>query len=191
MDYDVKNLYEQHKMEVLKIMLKQRGVNTDVSETIETTFPAAVTKLDKVFVYMSTRSRISEKDIETVVEFTQKNGGELSIVVVPIAPSATILSIVRQYSDRFQLFHTGQLQFDIRTHRKVPPHRLLTEEEKKVFVEKYHITKPADQLPMIDSQDPMAKWIGAKPGDIVEVMRRSETAGATPYYRYCVADVTL
>ena len=33
--------------------------------------------------------------------------------------------------------------------------------------------------------------IEAKPGDIVEIIRKSESAGATPYYRVCVADVTL
>jgi DNA-directed RNA polymerase subunit H len=178
-------------MEVLKIMLKQRGINTSVSETIESEFPAVITKIDKVVVFVSNRSRISEKDIETIVGITQKNGGDMSIVIVPIPPSATILTAVRQYSDKFQLFHAGQLQFDITTHRKVPYHRLLSEDEKKVFVEKYHVAKPSEQMPMIDSQDPMAKWIGAKPGDILEIMRKSETAGSTPYYRYCVADVTL
>ena len=178
-------------MEVLKIMLSQRGVNTTVSETIETEFPATVTKFDKVFVFMSTRSRISDKDIDSIIEITQKNGGELSIVVVPIPPSANILSALRQRSDKIQLFHTGQLQFDITTHRKICPHRILNDEEKKAFVEKYHIKDPMTQMPMIDSQDIMARWIGAKPGDIVEIIRKSEAAGATPYYRVCVADVTL
>jgi DNA-directed RNA polymerase subunit H len=58
-------------------------------------------------------------------------------------------------------------------------------------MDKFHILNPSTQMPMIDSQDMMAKWIGAKPGDIVEIMRKSETAGSTPYYRHCVADVTL
>ena len=60
-----------------------------------------------------------------------------------------------------------------------------------MIVEKYHIKDPMNQMPMIDSQDMMARWIGAKPGDIVEIIRKSEAAGATPYYRVCVADVTL
>ena len=178
-------------MDVLKIMLQQRGVNIGTPETIETEFPAVVTKFDKVVVYFSNRSRISEKDIETIVGITQKNGGDMSIAIVPIAPSTTILSAVRKYSDKFQLFHVGQLQFDITTHRKVPSHRLLNEDEKKAFVEKYHISSLENNMPLIDSQDPMAKWIGAKPGDVIEVIRRSETSGATPYYRYCVADVSL
>lgn len=178
-------------MDVLKIMLQQRGIDTSVEEKIESEFSAAITKIGKIVIYMSNRSRISEKDIDAIMEITQQNGGELSIVVVSIPPSANILSVVKQKSDKFQLFHSGQLQFDITTHRKIPRHRLLNEDEKKAFSEKFHITKPEDQMPMIDSQDIMAKWIGAKPGDIVEIMRKSDTAGSTPYYRYCVADVTL
>jgi DNA-directed RNA polymerase subunit H (RpoH/RPB5) len=55
----------------------------------------------------------------------------------------------------------------------------------------FHIQDPNVQMPLLDSQDMMARWIGAKPGDIVEITRKSETAGSTPYYRLCVADVTL
>ena len=36
---------------------------------------------------------------------------------------------------------------------------------------------------------PFARWVGAKPGDIVEILRKSMTAGGTPYYRFCVASV--
>jgi DNA-directed RNA polymerase subunit H (RpoH/RPB5) len=178
-------------MDIIKVMLRQRGINTDVVEPIDTDFPAVVSKIEKVLVYVSNRSRISEKDIDTIIELTQKNGGDLSIVVVPIPPSATILTALRQKSDKIQLFHTGQLQFDITTHRKVPSHRILNAEERNAFMDKFHILDPSTQMPMIDSQDMMAKWIGAKPGDIVEIMRKSETAGSTPYYRHCVADVTL
>jgi len=178
-------------MEVLKLMLRQRGVNTDLTEPIETDFPATVTKIDKVVVYMSTRARITDKDVNAIIALTQKSGGVLSIVVLPVAPSPTILTYIRQKSDKFQLFHLGQLQFDITTHRKVPRHRILNAEEKEAFMKKFHVKNPSSQMPLLDSQDMMARWIGAKPGDIVEIIRKSETAGGTPYYRLCVADVTL
>jgi len=179
-------------LDVIQIMLRQRGIPSDVVEDIESEFQATIHKISNVLVFIMNRSRISsEKDIRSIVSIMDANGGTLSIVVVPVKPSETVRSLLRQYSDKIQLFHIGQLQFDITTHRKVPSHRILSTDEKKTFQEKFHIQTPATQMPLIDSQDPMALWIGAIPGDIVEVMRRSETAGGTPYYRFCVADVTL
>jgi DNA-directed RNA polymerase subunit H (RpoH/RPB5) len=37
----------------------------------------------------------------------------------------------------------------------------------------------------------MAKWIGAVPGDVIEVIRHSDVAGRVPFYRYCVEDVNI
>ena len=71
------------------------------------------------------------------------------------------------------------------------PHRILKEEEKTALYTKYTIAKPEEQLPWIDSQDAMVKWIGAVPGDVLEITRHSDVAGPTTYYRYCVADVNV
>ena len=173
-------------------MLSQRGMNTEVVQTIvEPAYQGEIVKIDKAVVYTSARARIGEKDIGKIIAITEKNGGALSIVIVPIPPSSTIVAAASQESKHFQIFHTGQLQFDIFTHRKVPPHRILNADERKVFQDKYHVENPATQLPLIDSQDAPVKWIGAVPGDIIEILRKSDTAGTTPYYRYCVADTSL
>lgn len=42
------------------------------------------------------------------------------------------------------------------------------------------------QFPYIQSTDSIAKEIGAKPGDLVRIVRSSETAGSSTYYRYVV-----
>ena len=42
------------------------------------------------------------------------------------------------------------------------------------------------QFPYILATDPVAKEIGAHPGDLVRVSRKSETAGSSVYYRYVV-----
>jgi len=178
-------------MEVLKIMLQQRGVDVASPDTIEAEFPAEMTKFGKTVVYMVERNRVVEKDIAKAISITEENGGDMTILVMPVPPSATTLTFLRQVADKCQLFHLSQLQFDITTHRKVPAHRILNAEERTAFLEKFHIRDPDTQMPLIDSQDMMARWIGAKPGDIVEIIRKSETAGNTPYYRLCVSDVTL
>jgi DNA-directed RNA polymerase subunit H (RpoH/RPB5) len=114
------------------------------------------------------------------------------ILVALSPPSENVLTAIKALAvDRVQVFHIRQLQFDITTHRMAMPHRILKEDERTAMATRYTVTKPAEQLPAIDSQDPMAKWIGAMPGDILEVTRHSDVAGPQVYYRYCVADVNV
>lgn len=74
--------------------------------------------------------------------------------------------------------------FKVSTHFLIPKHELLTKEESQQVLERFH-SSPS-QLPRILVTDPIAKEIGAKPGDFVRISRRSETAGSSTYYRYVV-----
>jgi len=71
-------------------------------------------------------------------------------------------------------------------HFLVPKHRILSPEEAQKVLEKYRV-KP-QQLPYISASDPVVKAIGAKPGDILEIIRDSETAGKAVYYRIVVEE---
>lgn len=75
-------------------------------------------------------------------------------------------------------------EFDPRGHVLVPEHRVLSKEEGEEILRKYRVRPP--QLPFLKSSDPVARLIGAKPGDIVEVRRESPTAGKAIAYRYVV-----
>ncbi len=75
-------------------------------------------------------------------------------------------------------------EFDPRGHVLVPEHRVLSKEEGEEVLRRYGV-KP-HQLPLLKSSDPVARAIGARPGDIVEVRRVSPTAGRAVAYRYVV-----
>ena len=74
--------------------------------------------------------------------------------------------------------------FKVSTHFLIPKHELLTKEEAMHALAATN-SSPS-QLPYILSTDPVAKEIGAKPGDFVKITRKSETAGSSVYYRYVV-----
>ncbi|MDV3276985.1 MAG: DNA-directed RNA polymerase subunit H [Nitrososphaerales archaeon] len=74
--------------------------------------------------------------------------------------------------------------FQISTHFLIPKHELLTREEAEQVVARNSATP--GQFPYILATDPVAKEIGAKPGDFVRITRKSETAGTSTYYRYVV-----
>jgi DNA-directed RNA polymerase subunit H len=74
--------------------------------------------------------------------------------------------------------------FDIFQHKLVPKQEILTEEEKSELLSKFRV-QPY-QLPQISSVDPTVKAIGAKPGNVLRVIRRSPTAGEHVAYRYVI-----
>jgi DNA-directed RNA polymerase subunit H len=74
--------------------------------------------------------------------------------------------------------------FDIFEHALVPFHQILSEKEKNQLLAQFKV-KPY-QMPQIKSGDPAVKVIGAKPGDVLKITRKSSTAGEHVTYRYVV-----
>ncbi len=77
-----------------------------------------------------------------------------------------------------------EFNFNLFEHELVPRHEILTSTEVKDLLEEYHIKHY--QLPYIRASDPVVKWIGAKPGDILRITRKSLTAGVSLAYKYVV-----
>jgi len=75
--------------------------------------------------------------------------------------------------------------FNILDHELVPKHEIISEKEREELIKKYGITS-LKQLPRIFTSDPVVKAIGAKPGDIIKITRKSPTAGETVYYRVVI-----
>lgn len=74
--------------------------------------------------------------------------------------------------------------FKVSTHFLIPKHELLSREESAQVIARFNGTP--SQFPYILATDAIAKEVGAKPGDMVRITRRSETAGSSTYFRYVV-----
>jgi len=74
--------------------------------------------------------------------------------------------------------------FNILDHELVPKHEVLPPDEATKVLKELGV-KP-EQLPWIRATDPVARAIGAKPGDIIKIYRKSPTSGETIAYRYVV-----
>lgn len=75
-------------------------------------------------------------------------------------------------------------EFNVLEHELVPKHIILSEIEKEEILKKYRAT--LKQLPRILSNDPVIKAIGAKPGDVIKIIRKDPIAGESIYYRVVV-----
>lgn len=77
-------------------------------------------------------------------------------------------------------------EINIFDHILVPKHVLLAPEEIINLLKKFNIT--LNQLPKISSKDPAAKSLNAKKGDVIKILRKSETAGISEFYRVVVGE---
>jgi DNA-directed RNA polymerase subunit H (RpoH/RPB5) len=188
---------EETALSTLRTMLERRKLSTTTERITTDNKKMASAKLytigDVLVAYFDQKDKVLAGDITNVLAFAEENGHTSGIVIVAMSPpSENVLRVAKSHAKkRVAFFHVWQLQFDITTHRMAMPHRILDEEERNAVFDKYKISDPENQLPWIDSQDTMIKWIGAIPGDVVEVTRHSDTAGRSLYYRYCVEDVNV
>lgn len=74
--------------------------------------------------------------------------------------------------------------FTLLNHKLVPEHILLSDNEAHQVLRKYEIEK--EQLPKIKITDPVIMEIGAQVGDIVRIIRQSQTAGEAEFYRLVI-----
>lgn len=100
-------------------------------------------------------------------------------------PNTANKTHINEYFPKNEVFNMRCTLICPHLHAYVPPHRKLSEEEAQEVLKKHHIENKS-QLPCILSGDPMAKFIGLVPGEIVEITRSSPTAGTHLYYRICV-----
>lgn len=75
-------------------------------------------------------------------------------------------------------------ELEITKHEMVPKHTLLDDNEKEDLLKRYGIT--LRQLPRMLASDAMAKLLNTKVGDVIKILRKSETAGEIEYYRVVV-----
>jgi DNA-directed RNA polymerase subunit H (RpoH/RPB5) len=188
---------EQDKaLEMIRTMVGRRGLDTRTERvTTEDIERVTLYTVGGILVIFSQKEKgLLERDIRLFVEFASNHDYSNGLIIVSLMPpSENVLKAVKQLTkdNPIQFFHIQQLKFDITTHRMAMPHRILKDNEKEALFKQYNIVNPHDQLPWIDSQDAMVKWIGGRPTDIIEVTRHSDVAGRQLYYRYCVPDVNV
>lgn len=85
---------------------------------------------------------------------------------------------------KIECFLEEDLLVNITHHELVPRHVLLSRDEKAALLQRYRLKET--QLPRILQKDPVARYLGLKRGQVVKIIRVSETAGRYASYRLCV-----
>lgn len=187
-DFDISN-YANESVSQVQIMYQNDQLDMLMSQNNN----ESIKDTKKVYVkyYLGKNLRINNimdfiDDLFTLDNVLNKND-DLIIVTKDPANDSMIKNLKQLWSsDKYYIIIFGikNLQFNILNHDLVPPHRVLSEEEKDTIKKKYNITNDK-QVPDISRFSPVSLAIGIRPGEMCEIIRPSKTAISSPFYRIC------
>ncbi|EON63839.1 hypothetical protein W97_03067 [Coniosporium apollinis CBS 100218] len=138
-----------------------------------------------VFVEFNGDETVGIKQLRTFAHYIDEQHHYTGIFIAAgkISPSAlkiipTVLPAI------LEVFKEDELLVNITMHELVPKHVLLSKEEKAKLLERYRLKE--SQLPRIQTTDPVAKYLGLRRGQVVKIIRKSETAGRYASYRWAI-----
>jgi DNA-directed RNA polymerase subunit H (RpoH/RPB5) len=163
--------------------LKKENLNT-VRSYMSSFYQSKKNKDEYVIVYFATSSekKVSEVDIASFCRMIQHFEVSNAILISEVPLSAAAESLCtefvpcrtskgsKKYGCFIQHFEDSELFFNPIKHSFVPEQRLLNQEEVEDLI-KVDKIRPR-QLPQISALDPIAKRLGARPDDIIEITRQ-------------------
>eukprot|EP00276_Gloeochaete_wittrockiana_P010993 CAMPEP_0184656204 /NCGR_PEP_ID=MMETSP0308-20130426/15956_1 /TAXON_ID=38269 /ORGANISM="Gloeochaete witrockiana, Strain SAG 46.84" /LENGTH=171 /DNA_ID=CAMNT_0027093205 /DNA_START=162 /DNA_END=677 /DNA_ORIENTATION=- len=141
---------------------------------------------DQLFVFFPEDSKVGVKPIRKYVDRMNEEKVDRAILVVQQSLTAFARQAVAELAPKIVLeqFSEHELLVNITEHVLVPRHILLSLEEKKQLLQRYKLKDT--QLPRIQVTDPVARYYGLTRGQVVKIIRSSETAGRYITYRFVI-----
>jgi len=141
---------------------------------------------NQLFVFFTEEEKLGVKPIKTYTDRMRAEGVSNAIIVLRVDITPFAKQAVQEMSDSFRIEHfkESEMLVDITQHQLVPEHQVLTAAEKAELLKRYRLKDT--QLPRIQPNDPVARYLGLRRGNVVKIIRPSETAGRYVTYRVCL-----
>jgi DNA-directed RNA polymerase I, II, and III subunit RPABC1 len=142
----------------------------------------------EIVVMFNGEPNLGVKPIKNFIqEVVNKRNAFSGILITSAPPTPTCLKLTNSLNPKeniIEVFQESELVVNITLHELVPKHILLSNEEKAELLKRYRLKE--SQLPRIQRTDPVAKYLGLRRGQVVKIIRKSETAGRYASYRWCI-----
>ena len=141
---------------------------------------------NQLFVFFPEDEKVGVKPIKVYTDRMRTESVNNAILVLRVDITPFAKQAVQEMSDSFRIEHfkEAELLVDITKHQLVPEHQVLTKNEKIELLKRYRLKET--QLPRIQPNDPVARYYGMRRGQVVKIIRPSETAGRYVTYRICM-----
>ena len=148
--------------------------------------PTPLTKAGNILVSFIKEAPLGVKHVRAFNQLlTAQNFSNGILISIGHAQAATLKlfeALLGSQNITAEHFQEQELLVNITKHDLVPKHILLSDEEKKVLLDRYRLKET--QLPRIQATDPVARFLGLKRRQVVKIIRKSETAGRYASYRW-------
>jgi len=142
-------------------------------------------QIGTILVEFYSETSIGIRHLKAFAQLLSEKNYYTGIFVSQTAPTTSALKIIPSLLPTvMEIFREEDLLVNISKHELVPKHTLLSAEDKRRLLERYRLKET--QLPRIRVDDPMAKYLGLRRGQVVKIIRRSETAGRYASYRWAI-----
>ncbi|KAK9805678.1 hypothetical protein WJX72_011420 [[Myrmecia] bisecta] len=179
-------LVAQDDLTMTKDTFRERFSDEPKKDDLTILAPKQDDPTEQLFVFYPDEVKVGVKTIKTYAERMRNEGVQRAVMVVQDAMTSFAKQCLAEMSSKYyiEVFQEQELLINITKHVLVPEHRLLTAEEKKTLLDRYKVKDT--QLPRIQFNDPVARYYGMQKGQVVRIVRPSETAGRYVTYRLCV-----
>ncbi|KAI7854798.1 RNA polymerase Rpb5, C-terminal domain-containing protein [Circinella umbellata] len=141
---------------------------------------------DQLLVFFPKDKSVGVKPLRQYVERMAQQQIPKGVCIYQQTMTSSANKVIQSLPSKHTLesFQENELLVNITHHVLVPKHEVLTSEEKAALLQRYRLKET--QLPRIQHSDPVARYYGLRRGQVVKILRESETAGRYVSYRLCI-----
>lgn len=177
-EYEMKN-FNEFQEKFPNCLKETAALRIHVSKTNEKN------EEDSILVFFAEEDRMSLKSTKLLLENSVKQNLKNLIMVLREGISPPASKYAMDFTSlNITIFKEKELLFNITKHKLVSKHRIISQEEKEKILKEKLLKE--EHMPKILITDPVAKYLGAKKGDVLEIERESETAGMVLFWRIAI-----